>query len=467
MTTKTALVQTHVIEKIQWQIYHPNTRIPSVREMATALGVSPYTVSQAYDSLVAQGYLTSRQGSGYFVREPKTTTNTPAIGLPNMTGNVLDTGWLMTHLFSDLPRTRATGSGLLPSDWLMPKKYMLSASRKVMNELGYVYDYGHIQGYHGLREQFARQLDDMGIHAHPSMMVTTSGVSAGIETITRAMCQTGDTVLVDDPSWFWIIGCLQNMGLNVVGVQRTAEGVDLTQLQQVLEQYRPRLYISNSVLHNPTSYNPTPTNVYAVLKLMEEYDCYIVEDDIYSYFNPDNSMVRYATLDGFQRVFYLSGVSKVLGGNWRVGIAVCPEAHLQAVLKQKMFTNMTCPEMTERTIAHIWQDSAYNKHLNRMQKRLANAHAELLKSLQKHGFTPPHNSNPCLFLWLDVGVDSAELALQAHKEGWLVAPSHLFSPTGRFKTHIRLNVTRTSEEFLKWLRGYVDSLDSVEETKKD
>lgn len=469
MTSKTQLVQTHIVEKIQWQVYHPNTRIPSVRDMANKLSVSPYTVSQAYDNLVAKGYIYARQGAGYFVREPKQTQPSQAVTLPSMTNNVLDTGWLLTHLFNDLPRTRASGSGLLPNDWLMPKKYMLSASRKVINELDYVYEYGHLQGYSGLREQFARQLDDMGISAHPSMMLTTTGVSAGIVTIVQAMCQAGDTIVVDDPTWFWIIGSLQNLGMNVIGVTRTHDGVDLAQFETILQHYQPKLYITNSVLHNPTSYTVTPTNVFAVLQLMEKYDCYIVEDDVYSAFHPDKNMVRYATLDGFKRVFYLNGVSKVLGGNWRIGLMVCPEMHLQNVLRQKMLSNMTCPEMTERAITYIWQDPAFAKHEKRIQGRLAKAHHNLIRRLKKHGFTPPADSNPCLFMWLNLSVennselasqtmnsiDTAELALQAHKDGWLVAPGHLFSPTGRFKSHIRLNITRTSDEFLEWLRAYM------------
>ncbi|MBS9779881.1 MAG: PLP-dependent aminotransferase family protein, partial [Moraxellaceae bacterium] len=334
--------------------------------------------------------------------------------------------------------------------------------RKVVNELGYVHEYGYLQGFLGLREQFARQLADRSIQAHPSQMVTTAGVSAGITTIVQALCQYGDTVLIDDPTWFWIIGCLQNMGINVIGVTRTADGVDLEQLATILRHYQPKLYITNSTLQNPTSYNVSPTHVFAVLKLMEEYDCYVVEDDIYSHFHSDKKVVRYATLDGFQRVFYLDGVSKVLGGNWRVGLVVCPERHLQAVLRQKMLSHMTCPELNERIISHIWQQPEFYKHISRVQSRLIKAHNDLLKRLRSHGFTTPIDNNPCLFVWLDVGVDTAELALHAHKAGWLVAPSHLFSPTARFKTHIRLNVTRTTDEFLAWLREYVDSVDNGE-----
>lgn len=324
--------------------------------------------------------------------------------------------------------------------------------------MNFVYGYGNLQGYLPLREQLSRQLADINILAHPDAMVTTSGVSSAIETIARAMCQSGDYVLVDDPTWFWIIGCLQQLGLNVIGVNRNSHGMDIAQLQQILESYRPKLYITNSVLHNPTSFNLPPNNIFEVLRLMAEYDCYIVEDDVYRYFIEDNNVMRYATLDGLQRVFYVTGVSKVLGGNWRVGLVCCPQVKLEAVLRQKMLTNMTCPELTERTICEIWQDNAYKKHLLTMQRRLREAHETLKKLLNEIGLVYPNHTMQGLFVWLNVGVDSKALALQAYKDGWIVAPSHLFSPTAKDNTHIRLNVTRTSPGFLKWLKSYLQTV---------
>lgn len=464
MTSKTQLVKRHITDKIHWQVYHPGERIPSVRGLASQLEVSPYTVSQAYDELVAQGVIYAKVGAGYFVSLPQAVSQ--AIAMPSLGDNVLDTSWLLSHLFNDVPKQRASGSGLLPKEWLMPEASLRLASKKATKSLDYVYGYGQLQGYQGLREQFARQLADINIYAHASSMLTTAGVSAGIEMIVRALCQIGDSVLIDDPSWFWIIGCLQNLGMNVIGVKRTPEGVDLAQLEQLLEAYQPKLYITNSVLHNPTSYSLTPPNAVAVLSLMQKHNCYIVEDDIYRDFydaSSNRQLLRYATLCGFgshnsqanQRVFYLGGVSKILGGNWRVGLLCCPEKHLEAVLRQKMLINMTCPEITERIICHVWQDPAYAKHISSLQQRIAKAHHRLIKRLEMLGLAPHPQCQPSLFIWIDVEVNTADLALAAHQDGWLVAPSHLFSPTGTHGTHIRLNLPTTSDAFLEWLGDYL------------
>lgn len=464
MTSKTQLVINHIQDNINWQIYKKGERIPAVRELAKTLNVSAYTVSQAYDKLVAQGIIYAKQGSGYYVSSP-TQQVLAKVDVPVLNQNVLDTGWLLQHLFNDFPASHCSGSGLLSPEWLYPQNHIIRAHKKVSQHMNFVYGYGSLQGYLPLREQLSRQLADINILAHPDAMVTTSGVSSAIETIARAMCQSGDYVLVDDPTWFWIIGCLQQLGLNVIGVNRNSHGVDIAQLQQILESYRPKLYITNSVLHNPTSFNLPPNNIFEVLRLMAEYDCYIVEDDVYRYFIEDNNVMRYATLDGLQRVFYVTGVSKVLGGNWRVGLVCCPQAKLEAVLRQKMLTNMTCPELTERTICEIWQDNAYKKHLLTMQRRLREAHETLKKSLNEIGLVYPNHTMQGLFVWLNVGVDSKALALQAYKDGWIVAPSHLFSPTAKDNTHIRLNVTRTSPAFLKWLKSYLQTVNSQQAYK--
>lgn len=456
MTTKTQQVISHILEQIQWQFYRPKQRVPSVRELAKTLDVSPYTVVQAYDSLVAQGYLTAVRGSGYFVSEPTTATQRP-LDTPALTANVLQTEWLLQHLFTDLPAERCSGSGLLSPDWLYPPSQLLKAHKKASQSLNFVYGYGNIQGFLPLREQLARQLYDIQIHSHPDQMLTTSGVSSGIEMIVKALCQAGDCVLVDDPTWFWIIGCLQQLGLRVIGIPRDHLGIDLALLEQQLSDHRPKLYITNSVLHNPTSFHFPPSQIFAILNLMEKYDCYVVEDDVYRYFEADNSVLRFATLDNFQRVLYLTGIAKVLGGNWRVGLICSPPHLLKPILRQKMLSNMTCPEITERTIFHIWQDSAYKKQLTQVQKNLATAHATLAQNLTRIGLVYPKATQHGLFAWVDVGVDSQQLALNAYQAGWLVAPSHLFSPTARQKNHIRLNVTRTSDAFLAWLQRYLDS----------
>ncbi len=407
-TNKTQAICDWVLEKIHWQIYLPGQRIPSVRSLAEKLSVSTFTVAQAYDRLTAHGHLTAVRGSGYYVNKNsgnnhnkqyrhsehhaghRINPNTPPLTTRN--DNALETGWLLGHLFNDYPDSHSPGSGQLPTAWVT-QDFLQSAIRRTTARLNdFTYRYNYVQGYQPLRETFARQLDDLGIRANPEHMVTTSGVSGAIELLLNYFVRAGDTVIVDDPGWFWIIGCLQQKGIRVFGVTRHYDGPDIEQLEKLLIHEKPKLYITNSVLHNPTSFNIHPAVAYQVLNLMREHDVYLLEDDIYGHLSVGSLALRYAALDQFDRVFYAGGPSKIIGGNWRVGLLCCPEAHIEGVMRQKLLSNMATPELTERGVYQLWTDSYYRKHVVSVQNKLLRAHEQLRPKLNAIGIAYPERA---------------------------------------------------------------------------
>lgn len=109
------------------------------------------------------------------------------------------------------------------------------------------------------------------------------GVSSAIQTVLREIVKAGDYVIVDDPSWFWLLGCLHQLNINVVSIPRDSSGPNITELENLFQTYKPKLYITNSILNNPTSYNISPSIMYKVLNLLHKYDAYLLEDDIYSH----------------------------------------------------------------------------------------------------------------------------------------------------------------------------------------
>ena len=82
-------------------------------------------------------------------------------------------------------------------------------------------------------------------------------------------------------------------------------------------------------------------------------------------------------------------------------------------------------------------------------------HQQLRKKLSAIGLIYPEHTQAVIFIWVDVGCDTAKLALQARDEGWLVAPGLLFTPNAESSTYLRLNVATTSDGFLEWLKAYI------------
>ncbi len=331
--TKTAAVAEWLQQRIAWQIYLPNQRVPSVRKLAKLMGISSFTVVQAYEQLVATNVLVAKPSSGYYVNVQATLAQPNSDKKVGTKYPVIDTRWLVQQVFSDIPHHRSPGVGTLPRDWVRNDKMEWAIRQVTQQADSFIYDYGEVQGYLPLRQQLVQQLNVLGMQTYADNVITTAGISQAIPMIVQLLTEVGATVVVDGPGWFWLSSCLQQQGLNVVAVERDHQGPNIEQMQKLFETYHPKLYLTNSVLHNPTSYNLHPARAHQVLNLIHKYDAYIFEDDLYAAFVPDSQVLRYASLDQFERVFYATGFSKSMASGWRVGLLVCPDNFIDEVLR--------------------------------------------------------------------------------------------------------------------------------------
>src|SRR3546814_5899056 len=112
-------------------------------------------------------------------------------------------------------------------------------------------------------------------------MLTESGTQA-IDLLCRFLLEPGDTVLVDDPCYFNFQALLRAHRIRMVSVPYTPVGPDIDALASILAERRPRLYITNSAVHNPTGATLSPVTAHRVLKLADQHGLIIIEDDIRS-----------------------------------------------------------------------------------------------------------------------------------------------------------------------------------------
>ena len=289
-----------VARRIDEQGLRPGTRLPSIRKMAEQSGVSRFTVVEAYDRLVARGLVQSRRGAGFFVRA-RSGPLAPAAAQaaqPFAAPARIDVAWLLRSMFRagggpGMPG----GAGLLPAEWLDPEM-VAGAVRAVGRSVrGQLVSYGHPQGFAPLRQQIAASLQSEGVPAHPEHnLLTTNGVTHGLDLIARHLVHPGDVVLVEDPAWFVIFGRLAEFGARLIGVPRGPNGPDVAQLEQLAAQHKPKLFIINSAVHNPTGHTLSAGIAYDILRIAERHDFMVVEDDTYGDLHPGGAM-KLAVLD--------------------------------------------------------------------------------------------------------------------------------------------------------------------------
>ena len=193
------------------------------------------------------------------------------------------------------------GCGWLPADW-MP----IAALRRTVRSLAraddaVLTDYGNTRGSSALRRLLARQFATEGIDAGADQILLTSSGTQAIDLICRYLLQPGDAVLVDDPCYFNFQALLRAHRAKIVGVPYTPTGPDPVLFADALAAYRPRLYITNSALHNPTGATISAQTAFKLLNAAASHDVTIVEDDIFADFEPEPSP-RLAAFDGLSRV---------------------------------------------------------------------------------------------------------------------------------------------------------------------
>lgn len=437
-TPLTDQITNSIKRQIDEKTLRPGMRLPSIRRFAETHGVSRFTVVQAYDRLIAMGYLGSRPGSGFYV-STQILGNTPDSTF--QPESAIDIVWILKKSLEDRTSKTMPGAWWLPAEWMEDSGIRKSLRMVAQKKGEFLSAYGTAGGYLPLRTLLQNKLSALGIAANASQIILTSGVTHAMDLVTRHLVQAGDAVLVDDPGYFILFGGLKSFGAKVVGVPWNADGPDVGKLESLIIEHRPRVFFTNTVLHNPTGASISQPVAYRLLQLAEKYDLTLVEDDIYGDFHP-MPITRLATLDQLNRVIYVSSFSKTVSASLRVGYFACNQEMANKLCDVKLLTNLTTSEINEQVMYQLLVDGHYRKHLDKLRNRLFQARRQTIEKLERLGFEVHCVPEGGMFVWASPGenIDTAQLAIEAAKSGIMMAPGNMFRPNQEATPFFRFNV---------------------------
>lgn len=361
------------------------TKTPSVRELARQLGVSTFTVSEAYDVLVSKRVLSSRPGSGYFVTARVAQAPVLAGEAAKITEVATD-AWLPVLVWNRNPNLLPVGSGVLPPEWCSESMILQAVRQATRIPAERLVGYGHPLGFQRLRRLLARGFTERFCVVSPEQLILTNGVSHGLDLVVRSLFKPGDTVFVEDPTYFNMHHLLRDYGIRMIAVRRTHEGLDVDQLGELAAVHRPKAIFVNTVLQNPLSTTLTPAQCHRIIAIAEQYDFLIIEDDIFRdlALPSDPSL---ASLDGLNRVVCLGGFSKTVAPSLRIGYILCPVRLVSEVVRVKMTCGLTTSELNERCVHEILSDPGHRRYIERLRTRLSNEREQFLAVLSDVGMT--------------------------------------------------------------------------------
>lgn len=268
--------------------------------------------------------------------------------------------------------------------------------------------YGTTPGDPLLREltaQRLRQLDGAAAasKAHdPGRVMISGGSQQMLYMVTEALCDPGDIVLVEDPTYFVYLGILQSHGIQARAIKTTRQGLDLDHLERTLEQLkrsgairRVKMLYLVSYFQNPTGVTTTFEIKSRALALLRRYErsaghpLYLLEDAAYRELRfTGQDVPSTLTVHGAaSRVIYAGTYSKPFASGIRVGFGILPQSLFTPVARIKGNHDFGTATLTQHILAQALKRGVYDAHLGRLQKRYATKAAAMRRAFQKH--VPP------------------------------------------------------------------------------
>ncbi len=320
-------------------------------------------------------------------------------------------------------------TALPPISWLMqtaltrPKLISLAAgftdnstlpveiSRKLLNDIlcspktgQPALQYGITAGESNLRTLTAKHLQKLdGGHdrAHSLEHVIITGGSQQLLYMTlEALCDEGDIILVEDPTYFVFLSILQSRGIKARGVNLEPDGIDLAHLEKVLERLKKSgeirrvkaLYLV-TYFQNPTGATTSLAKKSATLKLLKKFEraaghpIYLLEDAAYRElrFDHGDDVPTALTLPGAaERVIYTGTYSKPYAPGARVGFGILPEPLFTAVQRIKGNHDFGTANLLQQLLAGALSSGLYDKHVAKVQKNYARKALVMKQALAEH-----------------------------------------------------------------------------------
>ena len=444
--TRYAVLADLLADRIRQGLYSPGDRLPSVRVLSAEHGVSLSTVQQAYRQLEDEGLAVPRAKSGYYVRADRRPMALPEMGpVPQRPVDVSQ--WdLVLNLISTSPSNEVVqlGRGMpdVSTASLRPLSKLIGRHALRTDQRGMYYD--TIFGVHALREQIARLMIDSGCNLSADDVVISTGCHEALSAAIRAICEPGDVVAVDSPSFHGVTQTLKGCGIQALEIPTDAlTGISLPALELALEQWPIKAIQLTPNCNNPLGYIMPEANKRHLIRLAQRHDIAIIEDDVYgdlAYSYPRSRTIK--SMDNEGRVVLCSSFSKTLAPGLRVGW-IAPGRYLARVLHMKYISTGATATGPQHAIAQFLAEHKYAPHLRRMRAQYLR-NRDIMMDLVCQTFpegTRMSQPEGGFMLWvvLPDHFDTHLLNQELMKQGVQIAVGSIFSATGKYRNCIRMN----------------------------
>ena len=405
-------------------------RLPSERDLTTALGVSRTTVTRAYQVLRDAGYAEARHGAGTFTQVPGGRSRAHDRALVPGSGSGSD---------GDLIDLNCAATSAPPG--------IAAAYAAAVAELpAYLGGHGYFPaGLPALQAAIARGYDERGLPTDPGQIVVTAGALAAAALVARALTGPRDRVLVESPVYPNATQAIANSGARLRAVPVDPGGWDLDAVGAALDEVRPTLSYLIPDFQNPTGHVMSDAQRATYAAHLRRTGTVAVVDEAHQALALDGqAMPRpFAAFD--PRTLTLGSASKSHWGGLRLGWIRAPHDQVEQITRARLGLDLGAPVLEQLVLTRLLDsDDVVERHRERLREQRDALLAAVTEHLPEWRF---HRPGGGLALWCELpAARGTVLAAEAERRGVVVAPGPAFAAEGGLDRFVRVPWSRPPAE---------------------
>lgn len=349
-------------------------------------------------------------------------------------------------------------AGGLPASQLFPHQLLAEAAAS-LEHTPQVYQYGDSRGYAPLLNHLHQLYQLPGDHS----AIVCNGSQQGIDLIARTYLNSGDSVVMESPSYLGAIQVFDLAGVQIETIKQHEDGPDLQALEELFTRGRIKLFYAVPDFHNPTGICWSLPVRQHVARLCQHYNVLLIEDVPYRELRFNGEAQPLVSSFCPSHALVLRSFSKIAAPGLRIGVLSGPKQHLNYILNVKQACDLHTGFPMQAVALQLIKHPAFRDHINNVRACYFERYQALAAALNEH-LDCEHSSQAVdggMFLWLQLpGVEPIEIARCALEQGVAVVPGDVFfTEHSLMKPALRLNFSCESpdklDEAIKRLRSAI------------
>lgn len=346
MKNKYEVVKDSIKEQLHNHTIKPGEKLPSIRTASERWSCSLNTAIRAYQELEKEHLIYSIPKSGYY-----------AVLRPLQSAS--------------FPEERIDFTAASPDSEVMPfKDFQHCLNRAIELYEDQLFSYSDPQGFFSLRRALESHLAQSQVFASPSQICVVSGAQQALHLLASMPFPNGKSVvLVEQPTFHGMLRSLELLGVTVLGIQRTAAGIDMDELERHFRNNQIKFFYTVPRFHNPLGTSYTTEQKKQIAKLAQRYDVYIVEDDFLADMETSLKADPIYSYDQSGRVLYVKSFSKIMLPGLRLATVVLPPSVMETFRLFKASCDSSTAVLSQAALELYLNCGMYDHHAALVRER--------------------------------------------------------------------------------------------------